>query len=131
MGNHHWNLLFTSIPTAKPESGEDGRDGARHDEEWSPRIGLSTPAKLESQCGLVVRPRPWWLRFQLMVEEESRDGIGEQGRGREGGAVTWNVEKDLQSTGLELLSEIRIRSVIRSGSDPKIRISGEAESGSR
>ncbi|WZZ27345.1 hypothetical protein YC2023_010746 [Brassica napus] len=47
--------------------------------------------------GPVVRPRPWWLRFQLMAEEESRDGIGEQGRGREGGAVTWNVEKDLQS----------------------------------
>ena len=31
--------------------------------------------------------------------------------------------------GLELLSEIRIRSEIRSGSDPKIRISGGAESG--
>ncbi|KAF3513997.1 hypothetical protein F2Q69_00007650 [Brassica cretica] len=48
--------------------------------------------------GPVVRPRPWWLWFQLMVEEESLGGIGEQGRGREGGAVTWNVEKDLQST---------------------------------
>ena len=31
--------------------------------------------------------------------------------------------------GMELLSEIRIRFQIRSGSDPKIRISGGAESG--
>ena len=33
-----------------------------------------------------------------MAEEETCDGIGEQGRGREGGAVAWNVENDLEST---------------------------------
>ncbi|CAN6833241.1 unnamed protein product, partial [Brassica oleracea] len=31
---------------ARHDSGDDGQDGARHDDEWSPPIGIYTPAKL-------------------------------------------------------------------------------------
>ncbi|CAN6899803.1 unnamed protein product, partial [Brassica oleracea] len=41
--------------------------------------------------GHVVRRRSWWLRFQLMAEEENRDR--ERGRGR-GGAVLKGITDD-------------------------------------
>ncbi|KAL0687776.1 hypothetical protein Bca4012_087453 [Brassica carinata] len=38
--------LLSGSATARPDSGDDGHDGARHDDEWSPLIGIYTPAKL-------------------------------------------------------------------------------------
>ncbi|WZZ21049.1 hypothetical protein YC2023_122436 [Brassica napus] len=38
--------LLSGSASARPDSGDDGHDGARHDDEWSPLIGIYTPAKL-------------------------------------------------------------------------------------
>ncbi|WZZ54537.1 hypothetical protein YC2023_054644 [Brassica napus] len=38
--------LLSGSATARHDSGDDGQDGARHDDEWSPPIGIYTPAKL-------------------------------------------------------------------------------------
>ncbi|WZZ20811.1 hypothetical protein YC2023_122198 [Brassica napus] len=41
-------VLSSGFATARPDSGDDGRNGAIHDDEWSPLIGIFMPAKLDS-----------------------------------------------------------------------------------
>lgn len=46
-------VLSSGSATARPDSGDDGRNGARHDDEWSPLIGVFTPVKLDSPWRLL------------------------------------------------------------------------------
>ena len=39
-------VLSSGFATARPDSGDDGRNGAIHDDKWSPLIGIYMPAKL-------------------------------------------------------------------------------------
>lgn len=59
------------------------------------RVKNKTKFVVVRGSGPVVRRRPWWLWFQLMAEEETGDGIGEQGHGREGGGLVSSINSFL------------------------------------